>query len=46
MMGNSVQALHYTCHGDRRTNNKPNYAARLNKSVACIARIARIARIV
>jgi len=50
MMGDSVQALHYTRHGDRRTNIKPNYAAAwpdqrvrrrrvLNKSVACIARI-------
>ena len=29
MMGDSVQALHYTRHGDRRTNIKPNYAARL-----------------
>ena len=31
-MGNSVQALHYTRHGDRRTNIKPNYAARLTRS--------------
>jgi len=32
MMGGSVQALHYTHHGDHRTNIKPNYAARLTQS--------------
>jgi len=32
MMGDSVQALHYVRHGDRRTNIKPNYAARLTRS--------------
>jgi len=33
MMGDSVQALHYTRHGDRRTNIKPTYAAWPDQSV-------------